>query len=181
MTRNRILVFTSTLLFSIALVGVLHFTTRSIRRSTEPHLPRMLDMAAERGEIRRMQLLILLGADVNSKVYPQFVCGNASEEDIAMDYHFPLQSAANAGQNEAVELLINHGADVNATDGFRRTALWYAALGDHADTARLLISRGANVNPPKGDFPLATTPLEEAIEEGEQGVVDVLLENGARQ
>ena len=180
MTRNRILVFASTLLFSIALVGVLHFTTRSISRTVEPHLPRMLDMAAERSEIRRMQVLIFFGAGVNSKVYPQFVCGNATEADIARDYHFPLQSAAYEGRNEAVELLLNHGADVNATDGFGRTALWYVALGGHADTARLLISRGANVNPPKGNFPLATTPLEKAIEEDEQGVVDVLLENGAR-
>ena len=180
MTRNRILVFTLTLLFSVALVGVLHFTARSIRQNIESHLPRMLDMAAERGEIRRMQLLIFLGADVNSKVYPRFVCGNASEEDIARDYHFVLQSAAYAGQNEAVELLLNHGADVNAANGIERTALWYAALGGRADTARLLISRRANVNPPKGDFTLATTPLEEAIEEGEQGVVDVLRENGAR-
>ncbi|HKS29830.1 MAG TPA: ankyrin repeat domain-containing protein [Pyrinomonadaceae bacterium] len=160
MTRNRILAFHTTFLFSIALVSVLHFTAHSIRQKLEPQLSRMLDLAAGRGEIRQMQLLIFLGADVNSKVYPQFICGNASKEDIATDYHFALQSAAGEGQNEAVELLLNVGADVNAADGFGRTAFWYAALGGHTDTVRLLTSRGAHVNPSKVDFELATPPLD---------------------
>lgn len=181
MTRRRILVFTLTLIVSMALVGALNFTVRAIRKPLEPNLQQMLDIAAQRGATGRMRLLIFGGANVNGKVYSQFVCGNATEEDIARDHHYPLISAAWAGQNEAVELLLNHGADVNASDGFGRTALWYVALGGHPDTATLLISKGANVNPTKGNYSLGTTPLEEAVKEGEQEVVEVLRKNGARQ
>jgi hypothetical protein len=179
MIRNRILAFTSTLLFSIALVGVLHFTVRSIRRSVEPHLPRMLDMAAERGEIRRMQLLIFLGADVNGKVYPQFVCGNATEESIARDYHFPLQSAAYAGQGEAVEFLLSKGANINATDGYGHTALWDVALGGHPAVARLLLARQADPLISIRQFPTSTSPLEEAAQAGETEIAEMFLEHGA--
>lgn len=181
MTRNRILVFTSTLLFSIALVSVLHFAARSISLALEPHLPRMLDMAAERGEIRRMQFLIFLGADVNGKVYPQFVCGNASAEDIAMDYHFPLQSAAYAGQGEAVELLLKKGANINAANGFGRTALWHVALGGHPEVARLLLERGADPRISIKQFPTSESPLEGAARQGETEIAGMFLERGAGQ
>jgi ankyrin repeat protein len=181
MTLRRVLVFSFTLLISIAVVGDLNNPVRAIRKPLEPHLQQMLDIAAERGATGRMRLLILVGANVNGKVYSQFVCGNASREDIARDHHYPLISAAGAGENDAVELLLNNGADVNAVDGFGRTALWHVALGGHADTARLLISRGANVNAPNGNYSRGTTPLEKAIEEEEQDVVEVLLANGARQ
>ena len=181
MTRRRILVFSFTLLISIAVVSALNLTVRALRKPFEPSLQQTLDIAAQRGATRWMRLLILVGANVNGKVHSQFVCGNATEEDIAIDHHYPLISAAWAGQNDAVELLLNNGADVNAVDGFGRTALWYVALGGHADTARLLISRGANVNAPKGNYSRGTTPLEKAIEDGEKDVVEVLLENGARQ
>ncbi|HEX8774178.1 MAG TPA: ankyrin repeat domain-containing protein [Pyrinomonadaceae bacterium] len=181
MTRDKILVFTSTLLFSIALVGVPHFIARSIGRSIEPRLPQMLDMAAERGEVRQTQFLIFLGADVNGKVFPQFVCGNATEEDIAMDYHFPLQSAAHAGQGEAVDLLLEKGANINATDGFGRTALWKAALGGHPAVARLLLDRGADPRISIKQFPTSTSPLEEAAQEGEIEIAGMFLEHGAGQ
>jgi ankyrin repeat protein len=180
-TRNRILVFVSTLLFSIALVSVLHFTVRSVSRTIEPNLSRKLYLATERGEITRMRLLIFLGADVNSKVYSQYFCANMTKEDRERDYDFALQSAALEGQTEAVELLLNQGADVNITDGYGRTALWFAALGGKADTARLLILKGANVNPAKGISDYATTPLEIASEHGNQEVIKILLENGAKE
>ena len=181
MTHNRILVFASTLIFSITLVSILHFTVRSVNRAIEPQLSRDLDIAAERGKIAQMKFLIFLGADVNGKVSSQFICANSTKEDRDRDYHFALQSAAQEGQTEAVELLLNHGADVNATDGFGRTALWHAALGGEADTVRLLIARGANVNPRKGNNLSDTTPLKEALESDNQEVIKILLENGAKE
>jgi len=181
MTRNRILVFASTLLSSIALVGVLHFTVRSVGTTVEPHLLRMLDTAAKRGEIRRMQFLIFLGADVNGKVYPQFVCGNATEEDIARDYHYPLQSAAYTGQGEAVELLLSKGAKINATDGFGCTALWNTAIGGHLAVARFLLDRGADPRISIKQSSLSTSPLEIAAQEGETEIAGIFLEHGASQ
>jgi ankyrin repeat protein len=47
------------------------------------------------------------------------------------------------GANEIVQLLLDAGARVNATDAEGRTALHHACGGGHVEVARLLISRGA--------------------------------------
>src|SRR2546422_4450507 len=114
MTLKKIVIFAG----FVVLFGALYFAVRAFNRTLEPHLPRMLDIAAQRGQVRRMRLLIFLGADVNTKVYPDSVCGNATEKDVEMDYHTALQSAALGGQAESIELLLGRGASINATDGF---------------------------------------------------------------
>ena len=48
----------------------------------------------------------------------------------------------------AVRLMLDHGADVNAVDPLGRTPLMYAAASDllPLDVVKLLIERGADVN-----------------------------------
>lgn len=47
---------------------------------------------------------------------------------------------------EMVRLLLDHGADVNATDSDGETALYLAALEGNTEVANLLLEKGANVN-----------------------------------
>ena len=44
---------------------------------------------------------------------------------------------------DLARLLIGHGADVNATNGYNRTALYYAAKHGHHSVAGALIAAGA--------------------------------------
>jgi len=73
---------------------------------------------------------------------------------------------------EKVRLLVDRGADVNATTDFGRTPLMLAAaqLGS-ADTVKLLFERGASVN---------STALALAAGRGDAAVVRLLLAAGAR-
>jgi ankyrin repeat protein len=56
-------------------------------------------------------------------------------------------TATRTGSMDAVRLLIERGANVNAKEGTRgQTALMWAVLENHPDVARLLIEKGADVN-----------------------------------
>jgi uncharacterized protein len=56
-----------------------------------------------------------------------------------------LASAAMTGQTFIVARLLNVGANINSADQFGATPLMYAAMLNRPETARLLLSRGANV------------------------------------
>lgn len=48
------------------------------------------------------------------------------------------------GHTDVVELLIAHGASVNAASAGRKTALHGAAMNGHIVTAKLLLQKGAS-------------------------------------
>ena len=79
-----------------------------------------------------------------------------------------------------VQFLLDHGADVKATNAAGRTALMMAAFSDlvPAQTVKLLIERGADVNVrgPQND-----TPLQFALRRGHTATVDLLLAAGAKE
>lgn len=70
-----------------------------------------------------------------------------------------LHMAAQEGDIEEVRHLLHLGADVNAFDEIGRTALHYAAAGEHLRVVELLLDNGAQVNarhePTLSDTPLA--------------------------
>jgi ankyrin repeat protein len=56
-------------------------------------------------------------------------------------------TAARTGKVDALKVLLEHGADLNARERwFGETALIWAAAENHAGAVRLLIERGADVN-----------------------------------
>ena len=58
-----------------------------------------------------------------------------------------LMLAARTGKPEAVKLLIDRGADVNARETWHgETAVMWAAAEDHPEVVSLLASRGADLN-----------------------------------
>ena len=63
-----------------------------------------LKLAASRGNVARVKMLVEAGADVNKKDY----FGTTS-----------LARAARAGHEECVEFLLRKGTDVNITERFR--------------------------------------------------------------
>jgi len=101
------------------------------------------------------------------------------------DYTIALANTAALGDLNAVRLMLDHGADVNAADPFGRTALMYAAASDllPLDEVKLLVQRGADINAKDGhkaagDYGL--TVLDIAKLHGETPVVEWLVKSGAK-
>jgi ankyrin repeat protein len=92
-----------------------------------------------------------------------------------------LMLAANLGNLEMVEVLIDSGADVNAADERGFTALFHGCYNaehdrGYPDVVRALIDAGADV---ETRIVFGVRPLMYAAGYGEAGVVEALLEAGA--
>jgi ankyrin repeat protein len=90
----------------------------------------------------------------------------------------PLKIAAVRGDSNAVRVLLQAGADVNAIVEEDCTALWYAAAFDHPAVVRILLDHGASLdtrNSLSGD-----TALEAAQKRGLTEVLKVLEEYSDR-
>lgn len=96
----------------------------------------------------------------------------------------PLIAAAYMGHHEVVEILLDHNAKVDLADGDGRTALSVAALcvptaagiKGYGEVASLLLEHGADPGHRDND---GMTPLLLAAYEGNDDVVELLLEAGA--
>jgi ankyrin repeat protein len=88
--------------------------------------------------------------------------------------HRPLAMAAWNGHLGVVRLLIERGANVNATGARGRRALTYAAQRGHAEVVALLLREGANANFIRYN---GATPLMLACTNGHLGVVKVLVQH----
>jgi hypothetical protein len=91
----------------------------------------------------------------------------------------PLIEAVIAGQAAAVDWLLAHGVDANATDGAMGwTALGWAAADDAAGLVQRLLAAGADVEGHADEY--RRTPLMAAAQAGAEKAVDLLLAAGAR-
>jgi len=88
----------------------------------------------------------------------------------------PLMAAARGDSTPTIELLLEKGADLEATDSVGNTALHWGVMLDAAGAVRTLLSAGANVNA-RGCY--CRPPLHMAAKTGNMGVVDALLLAGA--
>jgi ankyrin repeat protein len=89
--------------------------------------------AAKVGDVDLTRVLLEAGADPDSA---------------NQDGQTALMLASSVGApKEVAELLIRHGANVNAVEAFRgQTALMWAAAGNHPELVEVLVAHGANVN-----------------------------------
>ena len=92
------------------------------------------------------------------------------------DTGLALINAANKGDSEVVEALLDSGADINARDEQNQTALHQAASRGHTPIVKLLLERGADVNA-KNLF--GQTPLLGPVYRGSLDIVGALLGAGA--
>jgi ankyrin repeat protein len=88
----------------------------------------------------------------------------------------PLSLAAEVGNAEIIEILIDAGADPNERLSGLRTPLMMAARHGNADSVQLLIDAGSEVNAVERR---GQTALMWAAAEGNQQAVEVLLARGA--
>ncbi len=91
----------------------------------------------------------------------------------------PLFWASGGGFTEVVELLCDHGADVNARQPrLGSTPLHWAAQAGRADVVALLLTHGAQANAKtiKGE-----TPLRWAVGSGHTEVVELLRQHGGKK
>ena len=90
----------------------------------------------------------------------------------------PLHLAAFFGKDEAVRLLIDRGADVDArgTGWMKGTALHSAASGNHIEVMRALLDAGADPNTKQSH---GFVPLHAVAQNGSLEGVDLLLAHGA--
>ncbi|KAJ7923122.1 ankyrin repeat-containing domain protein [Mycena leptocephala] len=91
-------------------------------------------------------------------------------------YANALQAASFGGHIYTVQLLIEHGADVNAVGGFYGNPLQAASSWGHINTVQLLIKHGADVNAQGGCY---TNALQAASSGGHINTVQMLIEHSA--
>ena len=88
----------------------------------------------------------------------------------------PLIMASYLNDTDAVQLLIAHGAEVNAQDASGNTALMGSCFKGYTKVADLLIANGADVNLRNGD---GATALAFAVNFNQVEVAKLLLAHGA--
>lgn len=150
---TRAIVFSSTLFLSFAIVGFLPST----RARRQAHFTQ----AAADGNLRRMRLLHMTGANVNTRSH---CC-------------VPLFLAAGEGRLDAVRFLLDEGADVNARDQHGRTAITEAAFYGNLAVIKELTLRGADVNAITGEG----TALDIALKANNAAASDLLRHYGAKR
>ena len=119
--------------------------------------------AALDGNIPIMKATYALGVDVNAPSCWHRACV------------VPIVAAAWDGHNDAIQFLLDRGADINARSLFDMTALMMSAQHGHKETVKLLVSRGADINAIRdGDIALTL-----AREKGHIEIVEWLRQAGA--
>lgn len=92
-----------------------------------------------------------------------------------------LQEAITLGRESIIQILLDHGAEVNACSSSHGTALMIALSMGRESIAKLLIQRGADVNctRPASESCAYTNPVEAAIQGREPGLLKLLFQAGA--
>ena len=103
------------------------------------------------------------------------------EQMSTLEHAWALSSACKRGELDAVQSLLDRGADPTGGTTRLRRPLHIAAEQGHLSLVRLLLAAGADPNQPEGGASLKQDglPLGLAVENGHLAVVSCLLEAGA--
>lgn len=133
--------------------------------------PERLHRLAQEGDLSGIRFALWLGADCNSKAWDDSgYWGGIS----------PLMVAVEWEQPEIVALLLDAGADIEASDALGQTALYRAVL--RPAMLKTLLERGASPNrcesAPDGGARLAVSPVYVALTEGGEESIRAFLRAG---
>ena len=155
-----------------------------------------LTEAATAGDAGNFELLWTHGAVLKGDAQPALSMAIAMRCDRCVDliaakvtdkdvYTGSLQDEAVMGNTRAIKMMLDHGADVKASDPLGRTALMYAVASDvlPMETVKLLVEHGADVNAKSkhtnaGDAGVSV--MEMAKRHGDTQVVAYLKAHGAK-
>lgn len=146
---------------AVIIVSLTALAIPRVRTSLIEHRDRAFTAAAWRGDVQRMRILRIVGADLR-KSAP----GNGPA----------IIAAGWTGKTDAIRYLLDNGADVNQRDKFGWTALVAAANEGHIEAVQYLISRDADVNAAGEDG----SALHRAREKGHLQIAALLEARGAR-
>lgn len=167
----------------VAAVGAIGWLGNSRLRAMRLEKP--LVAAVKAGNGAEVEAMLNQGADPNSRdrseeLKPSFwdalqtyIRGRRPTAD---ESNPVLVIAASQGNVQVIKLLLDRGADVNASGEYGENSLFRAISTAPNETIRLLLDRGANPNALNvGNG----TPLERAAERGKVETVQLLLAKGA--
>jgi ankyrin repeat protein len=123
-------------------------------------------LAAHHGHESILAALAAAGADLNAR----------SNSTTAPAGNRPLHAAIAGKRAGAVRVLLERGADPNATQDDGMTPLHVACTTDAIEIVRLVLDRGANVNAQARD---GNRPAALAAQRGQQPIVELLRQRGA--
>ena len=146
-----------------------------------------LEAAAQTGSRPIMELLLAAGAPMDictaavmglkDQVVGMLTANPAQAQAVGAHgipvLHFPCIG----GHRDIAELLLAHGAEVNAGEG-NNTPLHGTAMFGQLEMTRWLLDHGANVNAPDYE---GRTPLFRAQQNGHMAVADLLRERGGEE
>ncbi|MGL4677490.1 MAG: ankyrin repeat domain-containing protein [Brevinema sp.] len=94
-----------------------------------------------------IQYLTHMGANVNQTASASVIrtVGDV-EQELVITGWTALMAAAQLGYDDSVKMLLDSGANINATDSDNWNALLFAVQNGYVETAQLLIERGINYN-----------------------------------
>jgi ankyrin repeat protein len=121
-----------------------------------------LAQAADLGNEKTVNAMLARGVDVDY-----------SEEEAEIT---PLVLASQSGHSRVVEILIKHGADLEAENRWGGRPLSVAAAGGHDEVVLQLLKAGAKINAGGTN---GNTALMSAAQEGQAKTVALLLKQGA--
>jgi len=128
-----------------------------------------LGEAANSNAINAMNYLIEHGAEINPKPLTD------SKNSCSSNQNTPIHSAAFRSIN-AVKLLAEKGANINAQDPDGNTPLRNAIWGDSLNIVAYLLDKGADPNISNNE---GSTPLHLAVSLGNVEIVQALIKKGA--
>ncbi|MCC6699132.1 MAG: ankyrin repeat domain-containing protein [Candidatus Hydrogenedentes bacterium] len=132
------------------------------------YVPRLLELALNRGNPELAGILLDAGADANA------VLQNATWVRKYRGGETALTLAYKEGNNRLFQMLIEHGVDINYPNASGFGVLSIAALKGEASELDALIGLGADVN-----APVRMPPLHAATYGGQTAAVRILLQHGA--